>query len=270
MWALVEPLHDVTYFTPEARAAFDDVGLRGFWRGYFGGRAAPLGAVGPGLVTALFYGFAPDHVRRALPDVWTRADPPTALAARTEGARRAYERVLDGVPITDVLAAAEACEAAVARLDVGGRGLAAANLDLQPVEEPYARLWQATTTLREHRGDGHVAMLVGYGVTGVEALVLRAGIDLRRAVLQPARGWTDEQWDAAAASLVGRGLLDDQGRATDAGRTLMSRVEAHTDNVADMAWADEAVTARVRETMTPLAVRARAVWPDWDPIGLPR
>jgi hypothetical protein len=113
-------------------------------------------------------------------------------------------------------------------------------------------------------------MLVGYGVTGVEALVLRAGIDLRRAVLQPARGWTDEQWDAAAASLVDRALLDDQGRATNAGRTVISRVEAHTDNVADMAWSDEAVTARVRETVTPLAARARSVWPDWDPIGLPR
>src|SRR5256885_422912 len=41
MWTLFEPIHDVTYFHPAARAAFEEAGLRGFWRGYFAGRAAP-------------------------------------------------------------------------------------------------------------------------------------------------------------------------------------------------------------------------------------
>ena len=45
MWTLFEPIHDVTYFHPAARAAFEEAGLRGFWRGYFAGRAAPLGPV---------------------------------------------------------------------------------------------------------------------------------------------------------------------------------------------------------------------------------
>ena len=48
MWTLFEPVHAVTYFAPEARAAFEEAGLRGFWRGYFAGRAAPLGPVGRG------------------------------------------------------------------------------------------------------------------------------------------------------------------------------------------------------------------------------
>ena len=43
MWTLFEPVHAVTYFAPEARSAFEEAGLRGFWRGYFAGRAAPLG-----------------------------------------------------------------------------------------------------------------------------------------------------------------------------------------------------------------------------------
>jgi hypothetical protein len=30
-----EPVHALTYFAPEARTAFDGVGLRGFWMGYF-------------------------------------------------------------------------------------------------------------------------------------------------------------------------------------------------------------------------------------------
>ena len=42
MWHLFEPIHAVTYFSPQARAAFEEAGLRGFWRGYFAGRAAPL------------------------------------------------------------------------------------------------------------------------------------------------------------------------------------------------------------------------------------
>jgi len=46
MWTLFEPVHVVGYFSPEARAAFVDAGLRGFWRGYFAGRAAPLGRAG--------------------------------------------------------------------------------------------------------------------------------------------------------------------------------------------------------------------------------
>jgi len=34
LWRLYEPLHAVTYFAPQARAAFESAGLRGFWRRY--------------------------------------------------------------------------------------------------------------------------------------------------------------------------------------------------------------------------------------------
>ncbi|HEX6310895.1 MAG TPA: hypothetical protein VF152_04665, partial [Acidimicrobiia bacterium] len=85
LWQLAEPYHAITYFAPESRAAFEAVGLRGFWRGYFAGRAAPLGFVGPGVVTACFFGFHPDFVARALPSVWAMAEPRTALGARVAG-----------------------------------------------------------------------------------------------------------------------------------------------------------------------------------------
>ena len=56
MWTLFEPVHAVTYFADEAREAYVAAGLRGFWRGYFAGRAAPLGTTsggpGAGVVTA--------------------------------------------------------------------------------------------------------------------------------------------------------------------------------------------------------------------------
>ena len=53
----------------------------------------------------------------------------------------------------------------------------------------------ATTTLREHRGDGHVAALVAAGLAGLPMLVLRAALDIGRDQLQPTRGWT---WPLAA------------------------------------------------------------------------
>src|SRR5205823_8858729 len=73
MWTRFEPLHAVTYFTPEARAAYEAVGLRGYWRGYFAGRFAPMGAVDATPVISAAFGFAPRMVTRAVPDVWTRA-----------------------------------------------------------------------------------------------------------------------------------------------------------------------------------------------------
>ena len=36
-------------------------------------------------------------------------------------------------------------------------------------------LWQATTVLREHRGDGHVAALVDAGLNGLEAHITFVG-----------------------------------------------------------------------------------------------
>ena len=64
LWALGEPFHALTYFADESRAAGEAAGLTGFWAGYFAFRAAPLGPVGPEVVTASFYNFAPAFVAR--------------------------------------------------------------------------------------------------------------------------------------------------------------------------------------------------------------
>ena len=88
LWTVSEPLHALTYFAPESHDAFAAAGLRGFWRGYFAGRAAPLGAVGPGVVTATFFGFHPAFVSRAIPSVWSIVSPHDAIAARERRDRR--------------------------------------------------------------------------------------------------------------------------------------------------------------------------------------
>jgi hypothetical protein len=55
MWRLLEPLHAVTYFAPETAEAFRSAAAKGFWMGYFGGRAAPMGEADASVVAATFF-----------------------------------------------------------------------------------------------------------------------------------------------------------------------------------------------------------------------
>src|SRR4051794_5366567 len=154
LWQLLEPIHGLLYFAPQCRAAANAVGMRGYWMGYFAMRAAPLGAVGPAVVTATFYGFHPKRVARAIPDAWAIADPATVLAARLTGVDNALHELL-GAPALDappLVEAAELAWSAAAAADTAGRTLAAANQVLPAAQAPHLRLWQALTTLREHRG----------------------------------------------------------------------------------------------------------------------
>jgi hypothetical protein len=272
MWTLFEPIHDVTYFTPAARAAFEEAGLRGFWRGYFGGRAAPLGPVEAAPVIAAFFGFAPPMVHRALPDVWRLASPERALDARLRGAVDALAPfAADTLPPAHLAEAVELIEAAVAELEPAGRVLGAANAALPRPEEPLGRLWQATTTLREHRGDGHVAALVTAGLTGCQAIVLRSGMDLGREMMQIARGWSDEDWAAATAQLTERGWLTADGRATPEGIDRYQQIEATTDALAAVPWdrLGPTATARLADLLYPLAVACHGALPAVTPHGVP-
>lgn len=271
LWHRYEPLHAVTYFAPQAREAFDAAGLRGFWRGYFAGRSAPLGEVGAGAVVATFFGFAPGTVRRALPAVWDLATPQQALEARLDGARAALAPLLADVPADHLAAAADLAVAALDGLPVAGRPLAAANAELALPDDALGRLWHAATVLREHRGDGHVALLAAAGVDGVESLVWRAARHGDRPLLQPARGWTDEEWQAAAERLRERGWLDGE-RLTPAGQAAHEELEARTDELAEgpvRALGEERAT-RLATLLEPLAAAAASVMPFPNPVGVPR
>lgn len=271
LWSLFEPLHAVTYFTPQAASAFEAAGLTGFWRRYFAGRAAALGPVGPGPVTAAFFGFAPVMVARALPGAWSRITPPDALAARAAGATAALTDLFGELPTAG---AADALESAARLVDQPGRILSAALTDLPWPADPVGRLWHAATILREHRGDGHVAALLTAGFDGCESLVLRAGIDggRLREVTQPARGWTDDEWQAAADRLTDRGWLAADGTATPAGRDAYAHVEALTDELAAVPWRrlGPDATERCAALLAPLTATVWKVLPDDNPIPLRR
>jgi hypothetical protein len=275
MWRLYEPVHDVTYFAPEARAAADRLGMRGFWMGYFAQRAAPLGAPGPVLTAACFFGFHRDRVGRALPDAWRYTTPERALAARLAGVDAALRRLwgADAPGSPAVAEAAELAWRAAAAADCAGRPLAAANQALPRPAEAHLALWQATATLREHRGDGHNAVLLAHRVSPAQAHLLKAAAGEADAdVLREGRGWPWPQWASAADELRLGGWLDDRDRLTAAGVDLRERIEAATDAAAMRPW--EALggtdTARLAELLGPLAaaVLGSGTLPMPNPVGL--
>jgi hypothetical protein len=272
MWKLFEPIHLVTYFDQRCLDGFVAAGVRGFWRGYFAGRSAPLGPVGAAPVIAAFYNFSPAMVSRALPAVWAMASPEDVLRARADGAVRALTGLLPEVPVSDIEEAAGLLETAAAAAEPAGRVLGAANRALPPYTDPYARLFQAATTLREHRGDGHVAALVAANLGPTEILTLRCGRgDMNRETMQSVRGWTDEEWTAAQARLIGRGLLDGDGKATQAGDELFATAEDATNVAAEAPWSalDPSAVERLQALLTPIARTCRSVIPDINPMGLP-
>ena len=228
----LEPLHSHVYFAPETDEHLTAVGLRPGRMVYFAGRAAPMGAVGPGVVTATFANFAPAIVARHIPRAWTLAAPEQVLTARFEAARASLTRLLAGPPAEDVQELAVLLREACGVLTPEGRPLYAGHADLPWPEEPVLQVWHGVTLLREHRGDGHVLSLVQHGLTGLEALVTHTltGRGFTQAAAQATRGWSDEEWAAAVAGLTARGLVAG-GALTEDGVALRAAVERKTDEL---------------------------------------
>lgn len=230
LWKLLEPYHAAVYFAQEALDVYSAAGTKGYWMGYFASRSAAMGPVGPGVVTATFYGFAPTMVHRAIPDAWGFTTPEKMLAARLQVADLVLRRLLGDVEGDDLAEAADlALEAAMAG-DPSGRPLYAAHIALPPPRDPHLRLWHAATCLREHRGDGHIAMLLTSGLDGCEANVLAAAAGfVPREIQASRRGWTEQEWADAVERLQRRGLLDEEANPTPGGTAARDAIEAQTD-----------------------------------------
>ncbi len=268
LWETVEPLHVLVYFGPEVRAAGKAIGLRGYWDTYFAFRAAPLGHVSAPGVVAIFAGFEPGMVARSLPSAWSRTSAEACLGARSMVAAEALRSagVTDDVCVTAV--------SLLSSLDLAptGRPLGAANAALPLPEDPVEALWQLATTLREHRGDGHVAALTAAGLSGLDAVQLQLDVKGQQSeVMRQARGWSPEEWAAARSSLVARGLLGEDGLTAE-GAALMADVEEKTDLIA---WQGGLSSVPVDSVVEVLAPAVSAVWssgllPESNPVGVPR
>jgi hypothetical protein len=261
-WRTLEPVHGMIYFASEGREAYAAAGLRGNRMGYFASRAAAMGPVPADVVIATFFNFEPSLVRASIPEAWTLATPERVLAARLDAVDRALRRAWGDDVITSPDLSEGAGLARSAALSATehpeGRPLFAGHAALPWPDEPHLVLWHAQALLREFRGDGHVALLVSEGLSGIEALVVHEATgEIPSPVLRTSRAWPDDEWTAAVERLTGRGLLEPGGalHLTDAGRSHRRHVEDRTDALAVAAYAPlgDDGCQRLREISRPLS-----------------
>jgi hypothetical protein len=242
-WRTVEPLHGMIYFVPEAAEAYEKLGIAGR-DGYFASRAAAMGAVTAEVVISTFFNFNPELVHAAIPSAWAKASPEAVVAARFEAVDGAMRRLLgnDVVQSSEMAQAAElartAAEVAGTRLE--GRPLAAGHADLTWPEPAHLVLWHAQSILREYRGDGHIALLVTHGLSGIDALITHAAAgDVPAHLLRSSRAWSAEQWDDAVRSMRVRGWVTegDDLALTEWGAAQRQEIEDQTDVLAAAPYA---------------------------------
>ncbi|MEU8591658.1 hypothetical protein AB0C59_32425 [Streptomyces sp. NPDC048664] len=232
---MINPLHSTHYFSPDLVRELTAVGIADQRAAYFAVRSAALGPVGAGAVTATFYNFSPELVARHVPAVWEAATPDTVLAARLRAVDTTLRRLLG----EETLASKEMAEAAELALRACeactpyARPLYAAHAALPVPEEPHLAYWHAATLLREHRGDGHLAVLLGAELDPVEALVSHSatGKGMAPTWALSTRGWSRQDWDAATGRLRERGLVDAEGELTETGTALRRTMETETDRL---------------------------------------
>ena len=218
-WRTLEPLHGMIYFSPEAAAEFDALGLVGRM-GYFGSRVRADGRRDRrGRDRDLLQLPARARARRRSRRRGTRdarsrsstrgSAPPTVRCAATSPTRSA--RPSSPRPPTLARRAAEtACE------HVEGRPLFAGHASLPWPDEDHLVLWHAQTLLREYRGDGHIAALVTAGLSGLEAAITHVATgDVPGAVLVVDPG--------VAGRRVGRGRRRPPGARASSSPATSSR-----------------------------------------------
>ncbi|MCX4238674.1 MarR family transcriptional regulator [Streptomyces sp. NPDC020707] len=236
MYELLEPICLVTFFADECNEELAALGHRTYWDGYFASRAAPLGRVPAHVVHAAFYNFADGEAARHIPSAWATIPPEASVAARERGSAASLRRIL-GEQLSaspGLVRAADLTTKAATSAPVEGRVMYAGMRTLEVPGDPVARLWHSATMLREHRGDGHIAALVGARIGGTEAHVLSA---LEQGIHPPEsfgriHHLPKERLAAVMDGLRERGLIDVDGHFTDTGRATRQRVEALTDELA--------------------------------------
>ncbi|AYJ50582.1 SCO6745 family protein [Rhodococcus sp. P1Y] len=243
-----EPFHITAYFNPLLKSAGEETGLDGHaW--YAGSRAEPLGPTPASVVAAAFYNFNPALVER----VWPQAVE-AGLGKIAEVRWSILDRVL-GDALGSLASEPKLVEVGNRLRDIGdtavfaGRTLSAAWHASDRPDSPHLALWHSIAVIREWRGDGHLAALVDAQLDPTEAVVFHEAIHpdpksrrvLGKRITQITRGWSDEEWDAAADRLIARGLVErqDKGEAlTEHGVDLDAHIEARTDALAASIWRD--------------------------------
>jgi len=190
-------------------------------------RACVLGEPDGGVVAAAFGVFEPRLIRR-LYDAARRACGLAEIrAAREQGAVTALRAVL--AHPERAAGVTRALRRGVAAGGTSGRPLFAGLAGLPWPKGELAQLFHACATLRELRGDSHLAACVAAGLTGLEANLLtelQAGWAPQS--YTGTRGWPPDAMNQATARLRERGLVAD-GALTPGGAELRASLEESTD-----------------------------------------
>lgn len=235
----LEPFAGQVYFSPECHENYVKLGFGpsgGEFAGvqgpnftaYFTSRGSVMGQVPGDLVAAAFGVFNPAVVVPAVTEGWTLTDAATICAARDDGAIGQLTRILGEKP-DGIDRANELLARATSVLRPEGKALYAGLRSLPLPGSPVGDAWRNADRLREYRGDAHIAAWTVAGFDATEICLLTEpywGLPLR--TYSRTRGWSDEEFDAAEARLVDRGLLKD-GAFTDEGRAERESIEAATD-----------------------------------------
>lgn len=258
LWRVTEPFHQLAYRSPEAVAAYEGIGLQIAPHQYFASRLAAAGEVTHGVAVALLYGFAPEYVAQAIPEVWGIVDAHSVVGARAQGAEATLQRILgDTWNGSEIERANSIAQDMIQQLSFAGKPLAAAHNDVPQPESAGMQLWRACTILREYRGDAHWAATAASGIDAVECHILHAADGaMPEELLQRVTRWNDLEWQDAKVKLRLRGLLqngDERLELTDAGVEVKLFIEHSTDSgsAAPVSVVGEKQTAELIELMKP-------------------
>jgi hypothetical protein len=250
----VEPIAAAVFFAPEAQERFEALGLN-YFEGYFCSRSACLGAAPWQVVAGVFAAFNPAVVEQAVTGGWRKTDPASLVEARLAAARDQMRRMV-GEPGDDVVKAADILLSLTDDVDVSGRAMYAGlrGLPVPGADDPYGRLFRAAELVREHRGDGHIAAWIGHVDSAEISALSELWWDIPAGSYIWTRGWDEAAATAARERLTARGLLDEAGAATAAGRDLREEIERDTD-------------LSQRQVVTRLRDRADELFPLIEPVA---
>jgi hypothetical protein len=238
---VLEPIASNVYFSPDVNDAFEALGFGpgvsaagcltiAEPSGYYCSRAACMGQVPGEVVVAAFGVFNPALIVPAVDRGWSIATAAEVLDARERGATASLARIVGAAPeglgeVTAVLQRAAAAGSS------SGRFLYAGLRSLGVPATPWGALWRAVDTIREHRGDSHIAAWIATGLDAVEIGLLTEmyyAMPLKR--YHRGRGWTDADLDAGLARLAARGLVAaSPPHLTPGGAALRESIEIATD-----------------------------------------
>ena len=235
----LEPVAAHAFWSTATRQAMARLGLTGT-SAYVRGRAAALGAPAVPVVISAFAWFEPGLIEsayQASPAELAPADISRTRSTATGASLRAVRPDADASWLADKLTAATAAGASPGRCLFGARRAQI------PPSDPSERLWWASETLRDHRGDSHIAAATVAGVGAVEMNILtELALGGQLGSYTATRGWSPAAIEEAAQTLRGRGWLSGSD-LTSAGQDARTSIERDTDHL------DEPVIAAIGDDL---------------------